>query len=213
MQGKTHFLVRKLDTIKHECFSNFILPKQLSEIFGEQLSLFNVQYNCLKLSKCNASIMLLLQVSSIGDAKNFNCNHWLNALFLLPGCRYSHSTNVKVWKGKRSCESSHYHVSNLTLWWFSRQQSHLLLAVSRQKKEHQLNLKRGLQHHVGHVVTLFTFLSLHPLFLKMSDILPMQTQCGVLLHVPKAFSTQKSVQNLHRKSYCKYSHTNPVFLS
>lgn len=134
MQGKTHFLVRKLDTIKHECFSNFILPKQLSEIFGGQLSLFSVQCNYLKLSKCNTSITLLLQVSSIEDAKNFNCNHgWkirLSALFFLPGCRYSHSTNIKVWKGKRSCESSRYHMSKLTPWWFNRQQSHLLLALS-----------------------------------------------------------------------------------
>ncbi|KAF5395454.1 hypothetical protein PHET_12170 [Paragonimus heterotremus] len=60
---KTPLLVRKLGTVEHEWFTNFILPqqpkdlgfdqtlKQLRDIFGEQLSLFNVRYNCLKLTK------------------------------------------------------------------------------------------------------------------------------------------------------------------
>lgn len=60
---KARLLVRKLGTAEHKRFTNFILPQQpkdlnfeqtvsqLSEIFSEQLSLFNIRYNCLKLTK------------------------------------------------------------------------------------------------------------------------------------------------------------------
>ncbi|KER30088.1 hypothetical protein T265_03452 [Opisthorchis viverrini] len=63
---KSRLLVRKLGTLEHDRFTNFILPQnpkdltfaqtvdQLREIFGDQHSLFNVRYNCLKLAKREA---------------------------------------------------------------------------------------------------------------------------------------------------------------
>ena len=60
---KVRLLLRKLGTMEHERYINFILPKgardfsfddtikQLAEIFGDQSSLFNVRYQCLKLVK------------------------------------------------------------------------------------------------------------------------------------------------------------------
>ncbi|KAK4470017.1 hypothetical protein MN116_000047 [Schistosoma mekongi] len=61
--SKVRILLRKLGTIEHERYSNFILPKNprdfsfdetvqtLSQIFGEQSSLFNIRYQCLKIMK------------------------------------------------------------------------------------------------------------------------------------------------------------------
>ncbi|CAH8557945.1 unnamed protein product [Schistosoma intercalatum] len=61
--SKVRILLRKLGTMEHERYSNFILPKNprdfsfddtvktLSQIFGEQSSLFNTRYQCLKLTK------------------------------------------------------------------------------------------------------------------------------------------------------------------
>ncbi|CAH8568978.1 unnamed protein product [Schistosoma guineensis] len=61
--SKVRILLRKLGTMEHERYSNFILPKNprdfsfddtvktLSQIFGEQSSLFNIRYQCLKLTK------------------------------------------------------------------------------------------------------------------------------------------------------------------
>ncbi|CAH8549162.1 unnamed protein product [Schistosoma turkestanicum] len=62
---KVRILLRKLGTIEHERYSNFILPKNsrdfsfdatidtLSQIFSEQSSLFNIRYQCLKIIKSN----------------------------------------------------------------------------------------------------------------------------------------------------------------
>ncbi|VDP34555.1 unnamed protein product [Schistosoma mattheei] len=61
--SKVRILLRKLGTVEHELYSNFILPKNprdfsvcdtvktISRIFGEQSSLFNIRYHCLKLMK------------------------------------------------------------------------------------------------------------------------------------------------------------------
>ncbi|CAH8623518.1 unnamed protein product [Schistosoma rodhaini] len=61
--SKVRILLRKLGTTEHERYSNFILPKNprdfsfdetiqtLSQIFGEQSSLFNIRYQCLKITK------------------------------------------------------------------------------------------------------------------------------------------------------------------
>lgn len=60
---KKRLLLRKLGTLEHEKFINFILPKSpssltfdetvklLEEIFCEQTSVFNRRYNCMKLVK------------------------------------------------------------------------------------------------------------------------------------------------------------------
>lgn len=60
---KVRLLLRKLNTIEHEKYVNFILPKQpreikfdatienLSKLFGRQVSLFNLRYRCLQSSK------------------------------------------------------------------------------------------------------------------------------------------------------------------
>ncbi|CAH8671047.1 unnamed protein product [Schistosoma bovis] len=61
--SKVKILLRKLGTMEHERYSNFILPKNprdfsfdetiktLSQIFGEQSSLFNIRCQCLKIKK------------------------------------------------------------------------------------------------------------------------------------------------------------------
>ncbi|CAH8611205.1 unnamed protein product [Schistosoma rodhaini] len=61
--AKVRVLLRKLGTIEHERYTNYILPKNprdisfeetvkiLSQIFGEQSSLFNIRYQCLKIVK------------------------------------------------------------------------------------------------------------------------------------------------------------------
>ncbi|KER23306.1 hypothetical protein T265_08791 [Opisthorchis viverrini] len=60
---KVRMLLRKLGTAEHDRFTNFILPKHprdlgfadavkiLAQIFGEQSSLFNIRYQCLKITK------------------------------------------------------------------------------------------------------------------------------------------------------------------
>nr|VZI49261.1 unnamed protein product [Spirometra erinaceieuropaei] len=60
---KVRLLLRKLDAAEHERYANFILPKNprevafkdtvetLSQIFGEQSSLFNTRFQCLQLCK------------------------------------------------------------------------------------------------------------------------------------------------------------------
>ena len=61
--SKVRLLLRKLGTVEHERFINFILPKLprdlsfadtvkiMTQIFGEQHSLFNIRYQCLQLRK------------------------------------------------------------------------------------------------------------------------------------------------------------------
>nr|CAX83704.1 Gag-Pol polyprotein [Schistosoma japonicum] len=61
--SKVRVLLRKPGTVEHERYSNFILLKNprdfsfdktiqtLSQIFGEQSSLFNIRYQCLKITK------------------------------------------------------------------------------------------------------------------------------------------------------------------
>ncbi|CAI2738129.1 unnamed protein product, partial [Dicrocoelium dendriticum] len=63
---KVRLLLRKLGTVEHQRYTNFILPKKprdvpfgetvrtLSQIFGEQSSLFNTRYQCLQLTKRDA---------------------------------------------------------------------------------------------------------------------------------------------------------------
>ncbi|KER19644.1 hypothetical protein T265_11641 [Opisthorchis viverrini] len=63
---KVRLLLRKLGAVEHERYSNFVLPKNprefsfdetvrtLTQIFGEQASLFSIRYNCLKLTKCDS---------------------------------------------------------------------------------------------------------------------------------------------------------------
>ena len=60
---KVRLLLRKLGAREHDKFSKFILPKHardftfgkiiniLSQLFGDQTSLFNIRYNCLKMVK------------------------------------------------------------------------------------------------------------------------------------------------------------------
>nr|VZI00034.1 unnamed protein product [Spirometra erinaceieuropaei] len=60
---KARLLLRKLGAVEHERYANFILPKNprevafkdtvetLSQIFGEQSSLFNTRFQCLQLCK------------------------------------------------------------------------------------------------------------------------------------------------------------------
>lgn len=61
--AKVRLLLRKIDTISHSKYSNFILPKKpnennfeetvkiLKQMFGEPESLFSIRFNCLKLMK------------------------------------------------------------------------------------------------------------------------------------------------------------------
>lgn len=61
--AKVRLLLRKLDTTAHSRYINFILPKQpkelsfsetkkvLENIFDRQMSLLNIRYNCLKITK------------------------------------------------------------------------------------------------------------------------------------------------------------------
>ncbi|CAH8597340.1 unnamed protein product [Dicrocoelium dendriticum] len=63
---KVRLLLRKLGTLEHQRYTNFILPRNprdvtfddtvrtLSQIFGEQSSLFNARYQCLQLVKRDA---------------------------------------------------------------------------------------------------------------------------------------------------------------
>uniref|UniRef100_A0A5S6QGC4 RNA-directed DNA polymerase n=1 Tax=Trichuris muris TaxID=70415 RepID=A0A5S6QGC4_TRIMR len=65
-KAKVRFLLRKLNTLVHDKYRNFILPKKprdfdfdqtvacLRQLFGSQASLFNMHYNCLKLVKRDA---------------------------------------------------------------------------------------------------------------------------------------------------------------
>ncbi|CAH8566258.1 unnamed protein product [Dicrocoelium dendriticum] len=62
-EKKIRLMLRKLGAAEHEKFTNFILPKKstdlsfdevvaaLSQIFGEQTSLFNIRYKCLTITK------------------------------------------------------------------------------------------------------------------------------------------------------------------
>lgn len=61
--AKVRILLRKLGTVEQERYSNFILPKKpwdfsfdattniLLQMFSEQSSLFNIRYQCLKITK------------------------------------------------------------------------------------------------------------------------------------------------------------------
>ncbi|VDP87210.1 unnamed protein product, partial [Schistosoma mattheei] len=61
--AKVKILLQKLGTSGHERYSNFFLPKNprdfffdatievLSQVFAKQLSLFNIRYQCLKVTK------------------------------------------------------------------------------------------------------------------------------------------------------------------
>nr|CAH8866294.1 unnamed protein product [Trichobilharzia regenti] len=61
--AKVRLLLRKLGTVEHNRYVNFILPKNprelsfdetvtvLSQIFGEQSSMFNIRYQCFQLTK------------------------------------------------------------------------------------------------------------------------------------------------------------------
>ncbi|CAH8430770.1 unnamed protein product [Dicrocoelium dendriticum] len=63
---KVRLLLRKLGTAEHSRYVNFILPKNardctfeetvkcLGQIFGEQSSIFNTRYQCLKIAKADA---------------------------------------------------------------------------------------------------------------------------------------------------------------
>lgn len=63
---RVRLLLRKLGAVEHERYSNFVLPKNprefsfdqtvqtLTQIFGEQASLFSTRYNCLKLTKSDS---------------------------------------------------------------------------------------------------------------------------------------------------------------
>lgn len=63
--AKVRLLVRKLNSVAHARYANYILPMEpreksftetkdtLTQIFGRQTSLFNTRYNCLKLQKKN----------------------------------------------------------------------------------------------------------------------------------------------------------------
>ena len=80
--------------------------KQLSEIFGEQFSLFNISYNYLKLIKWKADNCDFCTFCELQMPKNFNCSClWKissNALFLsldFSQHRCSHST-IKTWVTK-----------------------------------------------------------------------------------------------------------------
>ena len=62
-EKKIRLFLRKLFTVEHEKYANFILPKQpgeinfeetigiLTKIFGDRTSLFNARWNCLNLYK------------------------------------------------------------------------------------------------------------------------------------------------------------------
>lgn len=79
--AKTRLLIRKLSTIAHTRFLNYILPKKpremtfeetkstLEKIFGRQTSLFNLRFNCLKVTKNETTILLHTLVSLIDYAK------------------------------------------------------------------------------------------------------------------------------------------------
>ncbi|TNN14656.1 hypothetical protein EWB00_001990, partial [Schistosoma japonicum] len=61
--SKVRVLLRKLGTMEHGRYSNFILPKNprdfsfdetvqtLSQVFGGQSFLFNILFHCLKITK------------------------------------------------------------------------------------------------------------------------------------------------------------------
>ncbi|CAH8585332.1 unnamed protein product, partial [Dicrocoelium dendriticum] len=63
---KVRLLLRKLGTLGHQHYTNFILPRNprdvtfeetvrtLSQIFGGQSSLFSARYQCLQPAKCDA---------------------------------------------------------------------------------------------------------------------------------------------------------------
>ncbi|KER21195.1 hypothetical protein T265_10422 [Opisthorchis viverrini] len=67
---KVRLLLRKLGPAEHDKYANYILPKNprdftfdetlhtLSQIFGEQTSLFNIRYRCMKLVKSDADDFL-----------------------------------------------------------------------------------------------------------------------------------------------------------
>ena len=64
---KVRLLLRKLGSSEHDRHANYILPKHprdynfdgtvetLSQIFGEQISLFNMRFNCLNITKSDST--------------------------------------------------------------------------------------------------------------------------------------------------------------
>ena len=64
---KVRLLLRKLGSSEHDRYANYILPKHpwdynfdetvetLRQIFGEQISLFNMRFNCLNITKSDST--------------------------------------------------------------------------------------------------------------------------------------------------------------
>ena len=80
-EKKVRLLLNKFGAAKHEKYVNFILPSQpgedtfretiqlLTEIFGEQTSLFNTRWQCSNLTKKDCEDYTLSPVQLTGTAK------------------------------------------------------------------------------------------------------------------------------------------------
>ncbi|XP_017475291.1 PREDICTED: uncharacterized protein K02A2.6-like, partial [Rhagoletis zephyria] len=84
--AKARLLFRKLNTVVHSKYINFILPKhprdftfaetveKLKQIFGLQTSLFNIRYNCLQLAKEPMSDLITYAGMANRHCENFKLN-------------------------------------------------------------------------------------------------------------------------------------------
>ena len=81
---KVRLLLRKMGLLKHEKYCNLLLPKKssdynfettvqmLTEMFGEQTSIFNVRYQCLKIAKIDAEDYVTYAGKVNRACENFN---------------------------------------------------------------------------------------------------------------------------------------------
>ena len=103
IRGKHVCLSENLSQKQPKDLDSTLIGKQQNEIIGDQFSLFNVRFICLKSTKHETDNYLTSHISSTVNAKNFKCSHLqkisLNAFFfrwtsITTRCKYSYSIIV-----------------------------------------------------------------------------------------------------------------------
>ncbi|KER31390.1 hypothetical protein T265_02308 [Opisthorchis viverrini] len=109
---KVRLLLRKLGTPEHERFTNFILPKlprdlsfdetvrTLSQIFGDQTSMFNIRYQCLKLAKKDDDDFITFAGVVNRECERFKLSsmteNQFKCLIFLSGLQSSHDADIRT---------------------------------------------------------------------------------------------------------------------
>ncbi|CAH8655864.1 unnamed protein product [Dicrocoelium dendriticum] len=109
---KVRLLLRKLGTVEHQRYTNFILPKKprdvpfgetvrtLSQIFGEQSSLFNARYQCLQLTKRDADDFVTYAGIVNRECERFQLGSLtedqFKCLLFISGLRSAHDADIRT---------------------------------------------------------------------------------------------------------------------